>query len=178
MFIFIDAVMTKPQPSEYNSFFNGYIQLVPQGDFMNVLSENSHAVQSFFSSIVKDKHDYRYEPGKWSIRQILLHIIDTERVMSYRALTVSRGDANAVFPSMDENLFADHAIVGDRSIENLLEEFSAVRTATVFLFENMTEQQSLFTGKVMGKVTTARALAYIIIGHTIHHMNVIRERYL
>lgn len=170
--------MEKPQTSEYNSFFNGYIQLVPGGDYMQVLKDNELEIKAFFFSIKKDKHDFRYQPGKWSVRQILLHIIDTERVMSYRALTISRGDEGAVFPSMDENLFADHAVVGDRSIENLLAEFDAVRRASTFLFENMTDEQSLFTGTVMKRKTTARALGYIIVGHTMHHMNVIRERYL
>jgi len=170
--------MTKPQPSEYPTFFNGYIQLVPQGNYLQVLNENSLEIKTFFSSIKKDKHDYRYQPGKWTIRQILLHMTDTERVMSYRALTISRGDVGAVFPSMDENLFADHALVSDRTIQNLLEEFFTVRKASVFLFENMSEQQSLFTGKVMGEKISARALAYIIAGHTMHHMNVINDRYL
>ena len=170
--------MTKPKSSEYNLYFDRYIQLVPEGSFLQVLNDNLQQVNTFFSSIGKDKHDYRYKPGKWSIREILLHINDTERVMSYRALTISRGDMQAVFPSMDENLFAEHAVVGDRSVENLLEEFSAVRKASTFLFENMTEDQSLYTGTVMKEKTTARALGYIIVGHAMHHMNVVRERYL
>lgn len=170
--------MTKPQPSEYNSYFGRYIQLVPEGNFLQLLSDNLQLVKSFFSSIKKDKQDYRYQPDKWTIKQILLHIIDTERVMSYRALTISRGDAQVVFPSMDENLFAENAIVGNRSMENLLEEFSAVRRASNFLFENMSDEQSLYTGTVMKEKTTARALGYIIVGHAMHHIDVIKERYL
>ncbi|MBL7700321.1 MAG: DinB family protein [Chitinophagaceae bacterium] len=170
--------MTKPQPSEYNSYFDRYIQLVPEGNFIQQLNNNLQLVESFFSSVRKDKQDYRYEPGKWTIREILLHITDTERVMSYRALTISRGDTQVVFPSMDENLFAQNAIVGNRTIENLLEEFSAVRRASIFLFENMSDEQSLYTGTVMKEKTTARALGYIIVGHCLHHMNVVRERYL
>src|SRR5688572_15292477 len=153
--------MTKPQSSEYNSFFNGYIQLVPEGDYVEVLKENALLVKSFFSSIDSKKHDFQYQPGKWTIRQILLHLIDTERVMSYRALSIARGDSESYFPSMDENLFADHALVGNRSIENLLDEFAAVRKATIFLFENLTDQQVMYSGFVMKTKTTARALGYI-----------------
>src|ERR1700754_938688 len=80
--------MTKPPTSEYSSFFNRYIKLVPEGDYLQVLKQNTRDVQSFFLSIEKEKHDYRYAPGKWSIRDMVLHISDTERVMSYRALTI------------------------------------------------------------------------------------------
>lgn len=172
------TIMTKPHLSEYPSFFDGYIQRVPKGNFLDVLNENTQEIKSFFSSIKKDKQDFRYQPGKWTVKQILLHMTDTERVMSYRALTVSRGDSEAVFPSMDENLFATNAIVGERTIKNLLDEFCTVRKATEFLFENMTDKQSKFSGKVMGQEITARALAFIIVGHTMHHLNVIKERYL
>lgn len=107
-----------------------------------------------------------------------MHLIDTERVMSYRALTVSRGDKNAQLPGMDENLFAANANVSGRGIEDLLNEFMIVRDSTSLLFGYMTEAQTLFTGNVLGHTITPRALGYIIIGHAEHHMNIIRQRYL
>lgn len=170
--------MTKPQAAEYASFFKRYIQLVPDGDYLQVLQQNTQTVRDFFLSIDKQKHNYRYEPGKWSVREMVLHISDTERVMSYRALTISRGDTEAQLPTMDEQVFAQHADVRDRSMEDLVDEFLTVRKASVYLFENMAEENSKFSGSVMGNIITPRALGYIIVGHTMHHMNVARERYL
>lgn len=170
--------MTRPTPSEYHTFYNGYIQQVPDGNFLQLLKENTLEVKSFFSSIKKEKHDYRYQPGKWTIKQILLHIADTERVMSYRALTVSRGDVNAELPGMDENVFAANASVIGRTVDDLLHEFSVIREATTLLFGYMTEEQSRLQGKVLGHVITPRALGYIIIGHNMHHMIVVRQKYL
>lgn len=170
--------MNRPQPSEYHPYYNGYIQLVPEGNFLQLLKSNTLRVNSFFSSIRKEKHDYRYEPGKWSIKQILMHMIDTERVMSYRALTVSRGDTNTSLPNMDENLFASNANVSGRTIEDLLNEFMVIRDSTSLLFGYMSDGQSAFTGNVLGHAITPRALGFIIIGHAEHHMNIIKQRYL
>ncbi len=170
--------MKRPQPSEYHPFYNGYIQLVPEGNFLQLLKANTLQVNSFFSGLRRDKHEHRYEPGKWSVKQILMHMIDTERVMSYRALTVARGDHKAQLPGMDENLFASNANATGRAIEDLLNEFMVVRDGTSLLFGYMTEAQTEFTGNVLSHTITPRALGYIIIGHAEHHMNIIRQRYL
>jgi hypothetical protein len=170
--------MKKPLPSEFHPFYNGYVQLVPEGNFLQLLKENSLQVKSFFTSIRTEKLDHKYQPGKWSIKQILMHMIDTERVMSYRALTVARGDTHAQLPNMDENLFAENAIVNGRMIEDLLNEFNVVRESTSLLFGYMNDKQSELSGNVLGHTITPRALGYIIIGHAAHHMNIIRQRYL
>ena len=170
--------MNRPLPSQYHPFYSGYIDLVPNGDYLPLLKQNLMDVTSFFSSIPKEKHDYRYQPGKWSVKQTILHLCDTERVMSYRALTIARGDVRAHLPQMDENLFALHASVAGRTVEDLLHEFSAVREATSLLFAYMNDEQLQFEGNVMNHVMTPRALGYIIIGHAMHHMNVVRQRYL
>ena len=170
--------MTRPQPSEFHPFYNGYIQNVPDGNFLQLLKENSLGVKSFFNSVKKEKQDFRYQPDKWTIRQIIMHMSDTERVMSYRALTIARGDIHATLPQMDENLFASHANVAGRTIEDLVSEFLVVREATTLLFGYMSEEQSMFKGNVLGHVITPRALGYIIIGHAIHHMKIVRQRYL
>jgi hypothetical protein len=170
--------MNRPLPTEYHPFYNGYIQLVPDGNFLQLLKENTLQTGSFFTSIRTDKHEHKYQPGKWTIKQILMHMTDTERVMSYRALTISRGDTHANLPNMDENIFAENAIVSGRSIEDLLNEFLVVREATNLLFGYMNDAQSAYTGNVLGHSITPRALGYIIIGHAQHHMNIIRQRYL
>jgi hypothetical protein len=170
--------MTRPKPSEFHPFYNGYIQNVPEENFLQVLKENTLEVKSFFTSIKKEKHDYRYEPGKWTIKQIILHLSDTERVMSYRALTISRGDVNATLPQMDENLFASHASVTGRTIDDLVHELMVIREATTLLFGYMTDGQSVLQGNVLGHVITPRALGYIIIGHAMHHMKIVQKKYL
>ena len=170
--------MTRPLPSEFHPFYNGYIQNVPDGNFLQQLKENTLEVRSFFSSVKKEKQDYRYQPGKWTIKQIIMHMADTERVMSYRALTISRGDINATLPQMDENVFASHAKVAGRTIEDLVNELMVIREATTLLFGYMTDEQSMFKGNVLAHVITPRALGYIIVGHAIHHMNIIKQRYL
>jgi hypothetical protein len=170
--------MNRPQPSEYHPFYNGYVQLVPEGNFLQLLKENTLQVRSFFNSIRTDKQEHRYQPGKWTVKQILMHMADTERVMSYRALTISRGDTQVNLPNMDENLFAVNANVTGRTIEDLLHEFNTVRESTTLLFGYMSDAQSAFTGNVLGHSISPRALGHVIIGHTIHHMNIIKQRYL
>src|SRR5688572_10868255 len=108
--------MLRPQPSEFHPFYSGYIQNVHDGNFLDQLNENASEVKSFFSNIPKEKHDYTYQPGKWTIRQIIMHMADTERVMSYRALTIARGDLKATLPQMDEKLFASHVNIAARTI--------------------------------------------------------------
>jgi hypothetical protein len=170
--------MTRPNPSEFHPFYNGYIQNVPDGNFLQLLKENSLEVRSFFTSIKKEKQDFRYQPGKWTIRQIIMHLADTERVMSYRALAIARGDVNATLAQMDENLYASHANVVGRTIDDLVHELMVVREATTLLFGYMTDEQSMFRGNVLGHVITPRALGYIIVGHAIHHIDIVRKRYL
>lgn len=170
--------MQKPQPGEYNPFFEGYIRLVEAGDFHQLLQSGHDQVTGFFRSIPASKHDYAYADGKWTVKEVLLHITDTERVMQYRALTIGRGDLESNLPGMDENLFAAEADVKGRSIEDLLKEFSIVRESTRLLFMGITEKQSQFTGRANGFPVTPRALGYIILGHSLHHLNVLSERYL
>lgn len=170
--------MKAPLATEYHPFYSGYVQLVPEGNFLQLLKENTLEVKSFFSSIKKEKHEHKYQPGKWNIKQILMHVIDTERVMAYRALTIARGDIHSRLPNMDENLFAIHASVNGRTIEDLLLEFMVVRESTSLLFGYMGDEQSGFLGNVLGHPITPRALGYIIIGHALHHINIIKQRYL
>jgi hypothetical protein len=170
--------MTRPQPSEFHPFYSGYIQNVRDGNFLEQLKENAAEVNSFFGTISKERHDYTYQRGKWTIKQIIMHMADAERVMSYRALTIARGDLKATLPQMDENLFASHVNIIARTVDDLLNEFLVIREATVFLFRNVSDAQSVYQGNVLGHVITPRALGYIIVGHAIHHMNIVRDRYL
>ncbi len=170
--------MEKPLEGEYNPYFDRYINLVPAGDFHELLKANSDKAVRFFENIPPEKHDYRYANNKWSIKESLMHIIDTERVMSYRALVAIRADGTTVLCNMDENHYAAHSDVSGRSLTSLLAEFAAVRSATISLYDHITDEQSMFKAKGASYPFTARALGYIMIGHAEHHFNVIAQRYL
>lgn len=171
--------MQKPTPNEYKPYFQGYINLVPESDVVAALQQQKDATVSFFEALPADKHDFGYAPEKWTIKQVLMHLIDTERVMSYRALVGIRGDKHTVLCNMDENLYAAHAEVSSRNITDLLEEFAAVRTATIKLLKGINDTESMQEARTEdGGFFTPRALAYIMAGHVYHHINVIKERYL
>lgn len=170
--------MNLPDKNEYNPFFKKYIDLVPKGNFIELFKKNTEQAIQFFTSIPIDKQLYRYAEGKWTIKEILMHIIDTERVMSYRVLVAMRGDAITPLSPFDENLYAKNVDVSSRTMEDLVEEFEIVRRSLDKLFLNITEAQSMFLGNGINYPITARAIGYLIQGHVIHHQQVIRERYL
>jgi hypothetical protein len=171
--------MQKPSSSEYNPFSERYISLVPEAEeYFSLLDANTAETVQFFGSLSSELMNLRYKPGKWSLKEMLMHIIDTERVMSYRALVIARGDLEAVLPSMDQDVFARGVNVDNRSLEDLVEEFTIVRQATVKLLKNITGDQSVLKGNVFGYPATPRALAYIILGHVQHHLNIAREKYI
>lgn len=171
--------MQQPTTTECRSYFFKYINLVAEGDIIDILLQQADETREFFNNIPADRHDYRYAEDKWSVKQVLMHIIDTERVMNYRALVAARGDTDTKLYNMDENLYADTASYAGRTMQDILEEFSAVRTATVKLFANVNPAQSEQPAyNLDGSHFTTRALAYIIAGHLLHHLNIIKERYL
>lgn len=127
--------------------------------------------------IPPEKHAYRYAEGKWTIKEVLMHIIDTERVFAYRAVAAARGDVTPVY-RMDEELYARNVDVSNRTIGDLISEFKTVRNATEFLFKNMTDEQSKRSCNVVTHPMSARAIGYFIIAHVLHHIGVLRARYL
>ncbi|MEH0154636.1 DinB family protein [Limibacter armeniacum] len=170
--------MNRPKQSEYNPYFQHYINLVDEGPYLDILDLNTELTAQFFREIPADKHDYRYAPGKWTVKEVLMHITDTERVFAYRTLVCARGDNKTPLHSMDEDLYATHAAVSGRTMESLVEEFLVIRKNSAFLFQNLTEDQSKFVGDGVTHPFTARALGYIMIGHINHHINILNERYL
>ena len=170
--------MNKPHSSEHKPYFDRYIQLVPDGHFMQVYRKNSLEVAAFFEGVASSMHNYRYAEGKWTVKDVLMHIIDTERVMSFRVLVAARGDNETPLKSVDEDLFARNVDVSNRSMSSLVDEFLLVRKSTEYLFENISEEQSKFLANGVDHPISARAIGYLLIGHTIHHLNVVKERYL
>lgn len=170
--------MNRPEPKEYAPYFQAYLNLVPEGNYFQLLKQNTEEVIRFFDSIPFEKENYRYAKGKWSIKEVLMHMNDTERVFSYRALVCLRGDINSDIQNMDENLYAHNADVSKRSLKDLVEEFKSIRKSTEWLFYNVSEAQSALVVRNSNRCFSGRALGYLIIGHIMHHLNVITEKYM
>ena len=163
--------------SEYNSHYQSYINLVGERSLLESLNIELDNIQSFFVKLPKEKLDYRYAPGKWTPKDILQHITDTERVFAYRAFYFSRCmTANLV--GFDENMFAENAQAGKKTLSELLEEYVSVRNSTISLFKNFNNNQLISIGVANGNNLSVRAAGFIICGHGIHHCNIIKERYI
>ncbi len=170
--------MQKPSTNEYAASYQKYFDLVPDGEYLSLLRQNSIETVEYFEKLPNDKLDYRYAEGKWTIKEVFMHIVDTERVFSYRGLVAASGDVSTPHYRMDEELYARNVDVSNRSLQSLISEFKAVRASTQQLFENITEAQSKLPCNIVTHPMTARAIGYFVIGHIQHHLNIIQERYL
>src|ERR1041385_2043849 len=169
--------MQRPLVDEYASGYQKYFDLVPQGDYFTLLKQNSVETVAFFEEIPNAKLDYRYGTGKWTIKEVFMHIIDTERVFSYRGLAAARGDGSPQY-RMDEELYASNVDVSGRSVQSLISEFKVVRASTEQLYQHLTDAQSKLPCNIVTHPMTVRAIGYFLIGYVQHHLNVIKERYL
>lgn len=170
--------MQRPAADEYATGYQKYFDLVSAGDYLSLLRQHSLETISFFESVPVEKLNFGYAEGKWTVKEVLMHIIDTERVFSYRGLVAARGDNITPHYRMDEELYARNVDVSHRNLESLIAEFKAVRTATEQLFENVTDAQSKSSCNILTHPMTARAIGYFLIGHVQHHLNVLGERYI
>src|SRR5262245_40642217 len=169
--------MQKPSPDEYATSYQKYFDLVPEGDYLALLRLNAEETVAFFEALPETKLDYRYGEGKWTIREVLMHIIDTERVFSYRALAAVRVDTSPNY-RMDEEQYAKNVDVSRRELWSLISEFKAVRASTERLYEHMTDAESERSCNIVTHPMTARAIGYFMIGHIRHHLRIVKERYL
>lgn len=163
--------------SEYAEFYAPYIQTLNNDDLIEELEISVHRLIRFVQEIPMDKYDYQYAPGKWTIKDILQHLIDAERVFSYRSMRFARND-NTELPSFDENAYAEQAFGYRRSIKDLLTELAIVRQSTLALFKTFSDEQLVKSGIASGKRMSVRALGFVIIGHQNHHQRIFSERYL
>lgn len=169
--------MQTPNTAEYSPYYSTYIKNVPDGNLIQTLQAVHQKTQLILRDVAEDKGNYAYAEGKWTTKQVLQHLIDTERIMAYRALRIGRGDTTPVM-GFDENLFANNAKVSHLRIEELVGEWYMLRLTTIQLFSRFTEEESQRVGTANGEAVSVRALAYIIVGHEIHHIAVLQERYL
>ena len=163
--------------TEFAPFYASYVAQVPDGDLVEELEISVHDLIRFVQNIPMDKYDYRYAEGKWTIKDILQHLMDSERIFAYRALRIARNDKTSL-PGFDENEFANNAGGDERSIRDLLTELALVRQATIHLFKTLNEEALARIGTASGFSVSVRALGVIIIGHQKHHQKVFEERYL
>jgi uncharacterized damage-inducible protein DinB len=171
------APIARPQGNEYVPYYGKYISLVPDGDLVETLRAQIGDTLSLLRTIPEQRASYRYASGKWSIKEVVGHMADVERIMTYRALRIARGDATPL-PGFDENSYVPAGNFEARSLASLAHEFEEVRRATVAFLETLEPDAAARRGSANNNEISARALAYIIAGHERHHVGILRERYL
>ena len=163
---------------EFNPYAMMYIKLLPDdGLVLKHLKANFKKVKEFVLSLPNDKLNYRYAENKWTIREILVHIIDDERIYAYRALCIGRNDKTPL-PGFEQEDYVPFSQAKKRSLNNILREYKTVRNATLSLFASFNKEDLLRIGTANGHPVSVRALAYHIASHELHHVNIIKERYL
>jgi uncharacterized damage-inducible protein DinB len=169
--------MSRPQASDFPAYFSRYISQVDADNIHDGITKYAKSLADFYTGLPEDKADYAYAPGKWTLKELLLHVIDAERIFSYRVLRIARKDKTPL-ASFDENSYADNSLATERSFASIKEEFLAVRKSTDLLLASLNETQLSEQGVSSNLPVTANALAYIIFGHMLHHKQVLEERYL
>lgn len=169
--------MHKPTPSEYAPFYQRYIEAIPHKNLFEAFAAQQPIIDQFFDQVSEEKSLFAYAEGKWSIRCMMQHIIDTERIFSYRALAFARGESQSL-PGFDENNYADASDADRRPWAELCGELKTLRSSTIQLFAGLSEEMLLRQGVANGNPMTVRAAAYCIIGHLNHHIGILKERYL
>lgn len=171
--------MTYPRPAadEYAPHYATYIARVRDGDILQILTEQSDAIRGLFARVPNDRGHFAYAPGKWTLNEVLLHVIDTERVFGYRALRIARGDTIPLH-SFEQDDWVPQSGANKRALRSIVDEFVMVRAATVALFRGLPVDAWSRRGTASGFTVTVRALAFKCAGHALHHEGLIREKYL
>ena len=169
-------MIQRPEPSEHFEYYRRYIDLVPDGDILSRLAEECRRTLDLLGGVAADREQYAYAPGKWSVREVIGHLVDTERLFAYRALSFARRDPTHL-PSMEENDWADASNASLRSLADLADEFETVRRSSIFLFAGFDDETSVLRGTASGYEFSVRSIAYIIAGHEMHHRGVLQQRY-
>jgi len=169
--------MSLPQPGDYAPFALTYVSLVQAGTIQEAIEKYHPFIIEAIENIAADKADFSYAAGKWTLKEVLQHVIDTERIFTYRAVCIARGDTTPL-PGFDENTYAANSQANNRPWPQLVQEFKAVRHATNLLFGSFTLQQLQNRGTASNYPVTINAIGFITLGHLLHHINVVNERYL
>lgn len=167
----------RPQPSEYAPYYATYIDHIEEGDILEILADQIEQTATLLSAVPPELEKYSYGAGKWSVREVVGHLIDTERVFGYRAFTFARGDAGPL-PGMDQDRYAKVSNAGSRSLKDLSDELQAGRASTLALFKGLPDEVWELRGIASGYSFTVRSIPYLIAGHELHHHTGLVENYL
>lgn len=170
-------VLGRPEAGEYNDHYARYIALVPDGDIVETLAREMEITQALLASVPAAHEEYRYAPGKWSLREVVGHLVDTERLFAFRALWFARGGGGEL-AGMDQDAWARASTAGSRPLAELAEEWRALRRANVLMFGSFTAADGARLGVASGYEVTVRALPWMITGHELYHRALIRRDYL
>jgi hypothetical protein len=173
----VAATATRPRAGEHAEYFDRYVSLVKEDDALEALERPLQDTFPFLRSLTEAQGAQRYAPGKWSVKQVVGHLVDVERVMAYRALRIARADTTPL-PGFDENDYAEAAHSDRVSLQALVEELEHLRRANVAMFRALPEEAWTRSGTANDNPFTVRSLAYVIAGHVHHHVRILRERYL
>jgi hypothetical protein len=168
--------LPRPAAGEYGEYYGNYISQVPDGDLLKFLETQLREGRALLSSIPEGRGGFRYAEGKWSIKEVIGHLADAERVFSYRALCFARKDTTPL-PSFDEDAYVPAGDFDRRTMASLIDELVHVRNASIALFRTFTAESAARIGTASGKQMSARAAGWVIAGHTAHHVRVLKERY-
>lgn len=165
-----------PQTDEYDSYYKDYLDLLETDNIIQTLTTQGQQMFALIQNLSPDKAAYRYADGKWSVKEVIGHLIDTERVMAYRAMCINRNEQTSL-PGFDQDAYVGNGHFSERSLQNISAEYDAQRNANISMFNGFTQEQILQKGTANGVTVSVRALAHIIAGHERHHLNILVERY-
>jgi uncharacterized damage-inducible protein DinB len=170
-------MISRPKSDDYAPYAAGYVNAVPEGaDVIRVLADNQAVTYRLFYNMTNEQAMHAYADGKWTLKEVLGHMIDTERVFSFRTFVFSREDIS--LPGFDQDTYVHSTDFNSRTIQSLADEFKAVREATLYLYRSLSDEQLACSGVASGALVKVAALVYITAGHEIYHLNIIKERYL
>ena len=167
----------RPQKGDYAEYYHNYIEMVEGEDIVQVLEDHLQTFENFYSSITEEQGEFAYAQGKWTIKEVIGHVIDAERIMAYRALAFARGEEQAL-PGFEQDEYVANSNFGERKLDDLINEFKTLRTSNIALFKSFSEKQFNRKGTASGNEVSVLALAFIIAGHELHHQKILKERYL
>jgi len=169
--------MYKPQTNEYAPYYQRYIDLINTDDIFSFFKLQSEEIVSLFKNVSEDQASFHYAEGKWMMKEVFAHIVDSERIFGYRALAISHGEKNPL-PCFAENEYITNGKYQNRNLQSLINEYYHLSSANLELFESLDDEMLLQKGIVCGKEITARAIIYIMVAHEKHHLDIIKTRYL
>jgi len=170
-------MIARPQAGEFAPFYQSYIERVPEGNIVQILDDSRTELMKLMQYTPADRWEYRYAEGKWSLKELIVHMIDAERVFAYRALCIARNDKTPL-PGFDHNAYVPESRADERMAASIIGEYNAVREASIQLYANLEDDLWTRVGNANGVPVSVRALAFITAGHEMHHLEAIKEHYL